>query len=95
MDYKIIYGKESGKKQNRLGLRVVLMTIGFFFLFLNAVSYFWPEGRELMKNLVPLRETERTFHAAEVFSQELASGFSVRDAVGNFVDSLLEYGRIH
>ena len=95
MGYRIIYGEEKKQEGKGRGFRILVMSVGFFFLFLQVLSHFWPEGMELMHNLLPMKEAEQTFRAAEIFSQELASGFSIRDAAANFRDTLLEYGHSH
>lgn len=95
MGYRIIYGEEKNQQRKGQGFRILMMTLGFFFLFFQVVSRFWPEGMELMQLLLPLEEVEQTFQAVEVFSQELGSGFSLKDAATNFCSTLLEYGRTY
>ena len=95
MGYQIIYSDEKNEKGKGRGFRILVMSAGFFLLFLTVVSYFWPDGMELMRNLLPMEDFDQTFRAAEVFSQELASGFSIKDAAGNFWDTITEYECTH
>ena len=95
MGYRIIYAEEKKQEGKGRRFRILVMSVGFFILFLQILPHLWPEGMELMQNLLPMRQAQQTFRAAEVFSQELASGFSLWDAADNFWNTLLEYGHSH
>ena len=92
MGYRIIYGKNAERKEPGRGVRRFLLTGCFFLCFLWMVSVFWPEGRELLKILLIPGDPEETMRAAEVFAQELGSGFSITDAARNFCVAVLEHG---
>lgn len=92
MGYHIIYdgkGKECAADRR---MRRLAMTGGFFLCFLWLVCIFWQEGREILKILLIPGDPEHTIQAAEVFAQELGSGFSLGDAARNFCISVLNYG---
>lgn len=91
MAYQIMYDREA--KKSRSGRWVVrfILTACFFLIFLRMVSSFWPEGRELLQTLLIPGDPEMTLEAAEVFAQELNSGFSLYDAVRNFCAAVSEY----
>ena len=90
--YQIIY--ESEKRQKMMGnpIRRILLTLVFFSVFLWSVSAFWPEGKSLLKMILIPGDPDRTLQAAEVFAQELGSGFSFKDAVVNFYTAVRSYG---
>lgn len=92
MGYRIIYDEKNEKKTNFSGIRRSILTAGFFLCFLWGVSVFWPEGRELLKVLLIPGDPETTLQAAEVFAQELESGFSLADAAQNFCMAVLDHG---
>lgn len=92
MGYRITYGMEAGRKESDRGGRRFFLTAVFFLCFLWMVSVFWPEGRELLKILLIPGDPDETLRAAEVFAQELGSGFSLTDAAQNFCIAVLEHG---
>lgn len=92
MDYRVIYGSECSCKRNVGSFRRFFLTTGFFFCFLWLVCCFWPDGRFLLKQLLIPGDPEVTLEAAEVFAQEVGSGFSLADAARNFCHVVLNRG---
>ena len=92
MGYKVIYGNEKQGKRKKMGFRCFLLTMAFFVLFLQIVSNFWPEGEEVLQNLLFAGDTSRTKEAIQTFSQELSSGFSLSDAAKNFWQAVFHDG---
>lgn len=90
--YSIVYGMTENPQNSSSKLRRFALTAGMFLLFLWCVSSFWPEGSELLKVLLVPGDSETTIQAAEVFAQELSSGFSLADASKNFCITVLEHG---
>ena len=92
MAYQIIYDPNLKQDSKGNGIRRLLLTTAFFLCFLWMVGNLWPEGRELLKNLLIPGNPDMTLQAAEVFAQELGSGFSLADAARNFCIAVLENG---
>ena len=92
MAYSIVYGEKRKQNNPKSNVRKFLMTAGMFLFFLWSVSCFWPEGKEMLKLLLIPGDPETTIQAAEVFAQELSSGFSWTDASKNFCMTVLEHG---
>lgn len=92
MAYSIVYGMKQEQKHTQSKSRRFVLTAGIFLFFLWSVSCFWPEGREMLKLLLVPGDSETTLRAAEVFAQELSSGFSLADASKNFCIAVLEHG---
>lgn len=92
MAYSIVYGMKQEQKNPRRKFRRFFLTAGMFLFFLWSVSSFWPEGKEILKFLLIPGDSETTIQAAEVFAQELSSGFSLADASQNFCIAVLEHG---
>jgi len=92
VSYRIEYTSEGEhKKMANFGNRIFL-TIGFFICFLWMVNTYWPEGRDLLKRILIPGDPEVIMQAAEVFAQELSSGFTVTDAAKNFCIAIMEHG---
>ena len=92
VDYHVIYGSESLCKRRWSSLRRFFFTTGFFICFLWLVCGFWPDGQLLLKQLLIPGDPEITLDAAEVFAQEIGSGFSLGDAIRNFCHVVLNRG---
>lgn len=89
--YHICYDEEprtggTGRK------RRWILTLFFLFCFFWVVSACWPEGREILKFLMIPGDPDQTLQAAEVFAQEIGSGFALGDAARNFCIAVLEHG---
>ena len=92
LNYHIIYEAEKRKKGKGSGLRRLFLTTGFFLCFLWLVGTFWPDGQDLMKQLLIPGDPDITLEAAEVFAQEVGSGFAMADAARNFCLAVLNHG---
>ena len=92
LNYHIIYETEKRKKGKCSGLRRLFLTACFFLCFLWLVGTFWPDGQDLMKQLLIPGTPDITLEAAEVFAQEVGSGFSVTDAAWNFCLAVMSHG---
>lgn len=92
MAYRILYDREGADKPPKGGYRRFLLTTCCFLLFLWVVCTFWPEGREILRVTLIPGDPDQTLHAAEVFAQELGSGFCVADATRNFCMAVLAHG---
>ena len=92
MAYRISYDAEKQSKKTLSPFRCLVLTACFFACFLWLVSSFWPEGQELLRQLLIPGDPDITLEAAEVIAQELGSGFSMTDAARNFCLAVLEHG---
>ena len=92
MSYQITYGSKTDQNARGRGFRRVILTTAFFLCFLWMVGVYWPEGRELLKVMLIPGDPDYTLQAAQVFAQELGSGFSLSDASRNFCIAVLEHG---
>lgn len=92
VDYHIIYECEQRKQGKGSGFRRLILTGCFFLCFLCLVASCWPDGYDLLKQLLIPGDPDITLEAAEVFAQEVGSGFSFRDAARNFCLAVLNHG---
>ena len=90
--YRIVYETEKRNKANGRGLRRLIMTVCFFVCFLWLVGAFWPQGQFLLRELLLPGDPTATLEAAEVFAQEMSSGFALKDAAENFMNTVLNHG---
>ena len=89
MAYCIEYEGENGERKGSSAVRRFFLSSCMLAFFGYLVSKYWPEGVAVLKQaLLP----EDTLKTAEVFAQELNCGFSVSDAVRNFLASLIGNG---
>ena len=92
MPYSIVYGMEKEQKHSRKSRRRIVLTASMFLIFLWCVISYWKDGREVLKLLLIPGDAGSMIHAAEVFAQELSSGFSVVDALENFFGTVFAHG---
>ena len=85
MPYHIEYFHSDDQKQPSIGIRRFVLTSILFLFFCVLVSTLWPEGALLLKQAV---FPDETLHAVDVFAQELSCGYSITDAVRNFLISM-------
>ena len=88
----MIYETETAKKSNGSIFRRLVLTAGFFLCFLWLVTTFWPDGQNLLKQILIPGNPEVTLEAAEVFAQEVRTGFPLADAVQNFCYAVMNHG---
>lgn len=89
MSWRIEYDmKAETCQKDRCGKRF-LLTMGFLVLFCLMVSFFWPEGQDMLRILLIPGDPEVTLEAAEVFARQLHQGFSVGEAARNFCMTVL------
>ena len=91
MGYRIVYGRV--KKLRRMDSRIApraALTALCFLLFCILVSAFWPEGTEVLRNLLLPGDPVVTAAALEDLSGELRAGASVGEALKHFCLRILE-----
>ena len=94
MGYRVDYGpvgigdKQGEKKRNvRFGLGLV-----FFGMFLFLTIQLWPEGREMLKQLLIPGDPAVTVTALENLAQELRCGAEISFALEGFCREIVENG---
>lgn len=92
MAYQINYLSENQKMESGTCIRRVILTTAFLMCFVWLVSVFWPDGKELLKQLLIPGNPASAMKAAEVFAAELGSGYSLVDAARNFCETFGEHG---
>ena len=93
--YTIAYCCENKEIKRKHWIRCGCFTMIFLAVFICMVSVLWPEGRELMRNLIGLKDSGDVYAAAEVFAMEVGCGYSLPDALRNFAAAIRMngYGR--
>ena len=86
MGYRIEY--LSHKKEHRLWI-VLPMTWAFFLLFCLLVHLFWPQGQQLLQELLWPGDAAVTRQAAEAMVQQLRWGVPVSEAVETFCMTII------
>lgn len=95
MAYRIEYGPPAPKSRDRLPLRLILLTAGFFALFLLLVKAIWPAGsEELTRFLLPTRDSEGFRHAAQAFFANLKSGAPFYESLTAFCQEIIAHADI-
>ena len=92
MGYRVVYHNEKLERAREYSGRRLYLTVFFLCCFYWMVSFFWPEGKELLKILLIPGNPEATMEAAEVFAEELACGSPLKDAAKNFYQTVLSHG---
>lgn len=91
MGYRIDYDKGTARyevSRNRPWRRFVLTAVCFV-LFLVLTGWFWPEGSDLIRDILIPGNDAVTVHAFAKFTEELREGTSIRDAVTVFCREVL------
>ena len=87
MSYRIDYRSQHGINRNRSMLRLPLLTVLSFLLFLFLVNAFWPEGAEYIRFSVSRFQT-RTTAALNVLEEGVLYGEPLTAAFSDFFQSL-------
>lgn len=70
--------------------RVPALTALFFLLFLLLVNGFWPQGAEILREILIPGDPTVTVAALETFTQELQTGEELSIAFEDFCRTILE-----
>jgi len=94
MSYRVEYDPDIkwGRKKEEWGIRRVIITGMFFFLFCAAVHSFWQEGRDVLFRLLLPGDAEITWSSLEQFTQNLQEGIPLRFAAREFCHGILQSG---
>lgn len=91
MGYRIDYQQISAIRHGYISRTRAGILTGFFFLvFLFLVTSYWPQGRDLLRQLLIPGDPDVTIAALETFAQELQEGTTFSDAAKTFYQSLLD-----
>lgn len=95
MAYRIDYGPPILLSKDRLSLRMPLLTLAFFLVFLIGVKIAWPAGSEkLFQLLLSFRNPSGSQAAVEAFLSDLKSGQSFYDSLSAFCRQIIAYADI-
>lgn len=92
MAYRVIYNTAMPETKRVHRGRRIWLTVFFLFCFCWLVSFFWPEGKNLIKILLIPGNPDSTLEAAEVFAGELACGSPLYIAAKNFCQTVFSNG---
>lgn len=92
MSYRIEYAPFEKNHKRSDTIKRFFLTCCMFTCFSFLVKNKWPEGIELLKNILFTAKTEQSFQMVEVFAQEVCNGFSVKDAINHLLTITSEYG---
>lgn len=85
MGYRICYEKKEKSS-------VWAMTLGWFLIFLLLVGMFWPQGRQVLGDILLPGNRTVTVSALEELVQGIRAGESLEQAVEGFCRLVLEDG---
>ena len=93
MSYRIVY---AGTEPSRSGTgfrkgRFIRLLAGFFLLFCLLTKVCWPDGSEMMSQLLFSGDPEVTVQAVSVFMQALRAGEDFTDAAMAFCLEITEH----
>ena len=96
MAYRIVYETGMGIKtgQHRNTLRMWVMTGVVLLLFTAMTAAFWPEGREVLMEMLLPGDPEVTWNALETMATQLRSGEAIGDAVMGFCRDIVDGAKI-
>lgn len=86
MGYRTEYGSVSRRKNAKTssGIRVVLFTIIFLYMFAYLVNSYWPEGREVLQKVIWPADMQTSGQVVQAFVKKLRLGIPIWDAVESF-----------
>lgn len=95
MGWRIDYGLENKSAYQDSWKRRLIMTIGVLTAFCMMISFFWPEGREMLRLMLIPGNPDVTLEAAEVFAEQLQQGSSFEEAVTQFCRTVFQYDTVY
>lgn len=97
MGYKIVYGdRPSGSAKNvESGIRLQVMTAICLLVFCVLVRTFWPEGCELLREVIFPGELSVTEQSFQVMLADLRMGEPLKDALTTFCMDVIRNGTNH
>ena len=96
MGYKIVYGSppEEGERSVSRWGRIRLLTAVFLLILILGARLFWPEGTELLRQVLLPEEAGVTQTAFSQMVTQLQQGEPFGQAVAGFCQYVVEYGDI-
>ena len=91
MAYRIVYGPEKKAPENRMR-RIRMMTAGFFLLGCILTRLFWPDGLQVMREVLLPGELSVTEQAFSQLVSQLQGGEPVGTAVETFCRYVISHG---
>ncbi len=90
MSYQVVYPGGQEKQPKKKPTSFVLMLCGCILAFVLLTARFWPEGAQVMQQLLLPGDAAVTAAALEDFAAELQAGEQLSGALENFCRSILE-----
>ena len=95
MAYQIKYTPPFPRRKTEFPLRMILLTVSFFLLFLLATKVFWPTGsKKLTQLLLPPQGNADLRQAAQVFFTDLKSGTPFYQSLTAFCQEIIRHANI-
>lgn len=94
MGYKIVYGDGPWDYDKKVesGSRVRILTAGCLLLFCMLVRMLWPEGCELLRDVILPGELSATEQSFQVMLSDLRLGEPMKDALRTFCMDVVHNG---
>ena len=92
MSYRIVYGPErkAVKERDLSSLRFRSLIAGFLLLFALIVKLLWPEGTEVLREVMIPADLNATEQAFQCMMEDLRSGENLGDAITVFCRQIIE-----
>ena len=97
MGYRIDYSCPTIRQNTTYHAKgaVLPMTAVFLAMFILLVHFFWPQGRQVLRELIIPGDADTTVHAVTTFVAELRYGNSFSGAAEVFCREILNHAGIH
>lgn len=94
MSYRVEYpcNMMSKRRQKKTGLRLPLLISLFFILFLLVLNVYYPHGQQVMRQVFLAGGGEELICAVQNFTDSLAAGGGLSQAVQTFCRELVVHG---
>lgn len=96
MGYRIVYGSDREERnpvENRVG-RIRLLTAVFLLVLILGTRLFWPEGTQLLREILLPGEAGVTQTAFSQMVTQLQEGESFGQAMAGFCEYVVNHGEI-
>ena len=91
MSYKIVYGPEiTAQQQRTTDTRFRTMVAGFLLLFALTVKVLWPEGTQVLREMLIPTDLNATEQAFQSMMEDLRMGEDLGDAITVFCRQIIE-----
>lgn len=94
MGYRIEYEPQTrtSGKSGRFVRRIQILTAAFFLLFVLLVRQAWPEGTQMLREILLPGEPSFTQTAFQTMLGDIRQGTSVQEALTVFCQQMIDHG---